>query len=103
MTISHVRKGALRCVGVTPPRVHDVSQTLSTHAARLPDPLRGDLDVAIRISKSLRRDREIAFYGTEDLIPGEFYDAQDAREAMQNAKQVVDLVTTSFPTPNAPV
>ena len=45
-----------------------------------------------RISRALRRDRELAFYGSEDLTPSDFYQAEDAREAFASARWVVDIV-----------
>lgn len=40
------------------------------------------------ISKALRKDREIAFYGSEDLIPSEFYTRADAEQAFEDARWV---------------
>jgi len=40
----------------------------------------------------MRRDRELAFYGTEDLTPSDFYTADDGQIALQNARFVVDNV-----------
>ncbi|MBX3028244.1 hypothetical protein KF840_25420 [bacterium] len=44
------------------------------------------------ISKALRKDREIAFYGSEDLIPSEFYGAADAHRAFADARWVLEQV-----------
>ncbi|MGH9341962.1 MAG: hypothetical protein ACRD1R_20830 [Acidobacteriota bacterium] len=38
------------------------------------------------------RDRELAFYGSEDLTPSEFYDQADAQKALEGAKWVVEAV-----------
>jgi hypothetical protein len=51
-----------------------------------------EVDSFVRISKSLRRDREIAFCGSEDLTPYMFYVREDAETAMANAKFVVEKV-----------
>ena len=45
-----------------------------------------------RISRDLRRDRELAFYGTEDLTPSEFYKKEDAQKALTQATWVVRCV-----------
>jgi HEPN domain-containing protein len=44
------------------------------------------------ISRQLRRDRELAYYGSEDLTPSEFYKLKDAKEALASAKYVVESV-----------
>ena len=83
-------KAMLRSHGVEVPRVHDVSKIIEEHAARLPKEL--DLKRLAAISKELRRDREIAFYGSEDLTPSEFYSQDDATKALESAKYVVFAV-----------
>ncbi len=35
--------------------------------------------------RSLRRDRELAFYGSEDLTPSDFYTREDAAAAPASA------------------
>jgi hypothetical protein len=44
-----------------------------------------------RIQRSLRRDRELAFYGSEDLIPSAFYQRDDAVRAIAQAHRVVEV------------
>lgn len=85
-------KGVLRAHGVTPPRVHDVSDVLEAEQSRLPEVLRGEVDVLVRISRQLRRDRELAFYGAEDLTPSGFYERRDAEEARTGARLTVKTV-----------
>ena len=85
-------KGLLRHCGVDPPRVHDVSDVLLAERERLPEGLAVDLDVLTRISRDLRRDRELAFDGAEDLTPSGFYARDDAERARAGAQRVVDLV-----------
>jgi hypothetical protein len=50
-----------------------------------------------RISRDLRRDRELAFYGAEDLTPGGFYTREDAERAMSGARRTVELVRPVVP------
>lgn len=85
-------KALLRHSGIEVPRLHDVSPLLRQNIERLPEAIRGEVDRLSRISRSLRRDRELAFYGSEDLTPSEFYQADDAAEAFAAARWVVDLV-----------
>jgi len=90
-------KGLLLASGVEPPRIHDVSEVLLAERDRLPAALRGDADRLAAISKDLRRDRELAFYGAEDLTPSSFYTRADAVRALEGARLVVRLVRPAVP------
>ena len=46
----------------------------------------------MKISRSLRRDRELAFYGSEDLTPSEFYKEEDAATALSQARMLHQAV-----------
>lgn len=82
-------KGLLRRFGVDAPRIHDVSEVLLAEAARFPAALREHLDAMAAVSRELRRDRELAFYGAEDLTPSSFYGEGDAVKARDGARLVV--------------
>lgn len=86
-------KATLRRAGVDPPRVHDVSGVLVENESRLPERVRRRLDDLVRISRGLRRDRELAFYGSEDLTPSQFYGADDAKEALEGARLVYEVAS----------
>ena len=85
-------KGLLRSCGVEPPRLHDVSRILVAESDRLPTDLLCDVDWLADTSRQLRRDRELAFYGAEDLTPSDFYSPADAVHARDGARRVVALV-----------
>lgn len=85
-------KGLLRSCGVEPPRVHDVSRIMHAERDRLPADLLCDVDWLADTSRHLRRDRELAFYGAEDLTPSDFYSRTDAVHARDSARRVVELV-----------
>jgi len=85
-------KGLLRSCGVEPPRIHDVSAILVAERHRLPADLQCEVDWLADISRQLRRDRELAFYGAEDLTPTDFYSRTDASVAREGARRVVKLV-----------
>jgi hypothetical protein len=91
-------KGLLRHVGVEAPRIHDVSDVLLAEEARLPRALRGEKVARLAaVSRDLRRDRELAFYGAEDLTPSTFYSQDDATTARDGARLVVRLVRRAVP------
>ena len=85
-------KGLLRTSGVEPPRIHDVADVLIAEHSRLPTRLQKDVARLAEISRGLRRDRELAFYGAEDLTPSDFYKRPDAVAARDGARFVVEAV-----------
>jgi len=87
-----VSKALIRHLGAEPARVHDVSAQLVEIRPRLRCDQQSELDRLVEISRELRRDRELAFYGTEDLTPSEFYSQKDATRAMDYAKNAVTFV-----------
>lgn len=84
-------KGFLRHSGIEVPRLHDVSDILKEHKERLEKIVPSKVERLCKISKSLRRDRELSFYGTEDLTPSEFYEACDAKQAFEEAQWTYDV------------
>ena len=85
-------KALLRVSGIDPPRIHDVSEVLLAERERLPVEIHSDLEALAAISRQLRRDRELAFYGAEDLTPSGFYSRDDAEEARAGARRVLEAV-----------
>ncbi|MCS7235561.1 MAG: HEPN domain-containing protein [Armatimonadota bacterium] len=86
-------KGALRLVGVEPPKLHDVGPVLLEHADRFPAEVQTQLRDLARISKWLRKEREFSFYGDVDFIPTLEYTAEDADRARRDAQHVVSVCT----------
>ena len=89
-------KGMLRAIGVEPPHVHDVGPLLREHRAKFAAPVEAHVDRAAEVSKRLRRERELAFYGDVDFIPTEEYTSEDAARAEAEARWVVDLARTAI-------
>mgnify|MGYP000283037864 CR=1 FL=1 len=90
-------KGALRLVGVEPPKLHDVGPILLDHRDRFPEGVRPHLEDLARISKWLRKEREFAFYGDVDFIPTLEYTQEDARRAREDAQRVVSVCRQLLP------
>lgn len=84
-------KGVLRAVGIEPPKFHDVGGLLIEHRAKFAREVGERLDRAAEISKRLRRERELAFYGDIDFVPTEQYTAADAARAYDDAAWIVAL------------
>lgn len=85
-------KGMLRWAGIDPPRWHDVGAVLFEHRDRLPLALTSMLDDLVKVSARLRKEREMAFYGEIDLVPGKSYDVDDARAALAAADLVLSAL-----------
>lgn len=85
-------KALLRIGGVEVPRIHDVGEIIKDNAKLFPTISEPDLERMMEISHELRRDRELAFYGSEDLTPSEFYKKKHADTAKKNADWVVKRV-----------
>lgn len=85
-------KALLRSAGVDPPRIHDVGEVVLAERTRMPKALHAELERLAEISRTLRRDRELAFYGAEDFTPSLFYKRADAEHARDSARTVVTAV-----------
>ena len=90
-------KALLRACGIEAPRIHDVSDILLSERTRLPPALNAEVDALAEVSRQLRRDRELAFYGAEDLTPSGFYSRRDAERARGSARRTVELVEPHVP------
>lgn len=84
-------KGMLRFVGIEPPKIHDVGGLLIEHREKFPPEIASQLEKLAQISKKLRKERELAFYGDIDFIPTEEYTEEDARGALVEARYVVEV------------
>lgn len=89
-------KALLRSARIEVPRIHDVSKILRAEVDRLPDAVRRHVPRLAEISHSARRDRELAFYGSEDLTPSEFYEERDGTEALEQAAWVLEVVQSAL-------
>ena len=90
-------KALLRFSRIDAPGIHDVSPILDQNRDVFDESVRTRIDELTAISQDLRRDRELAFYGSEDLTPADFYREQDARSAIERARFVVEVVSSAAP------
>jgi HEPN domain-containing protein len=84
-------KGMLRAVGIEPPKFHDVGDLLLEHTDKYPDDISKHVEKIASISKRLRKERELSFYGDIDFIPTEEYTITDAQEATEGADFIVAI------------
>lgn len=83
-----VLKALLRQAGVEVPRLHDVGSLFLAHSNRfasLP------LERLVSISRRLREERELSFYGDDltETPPQQLYYKEDANSALEDARFVV--------------
>lgn len=86
-------KGMLRFAGIEPPKIHDVGSLLIEHSDLFKLFSKEEIAKLAAISKKLRKERELAFYGDIDFIPTEEYSAEDAEEAKGGAAFVLTAAT----------
>jgi len=91
-----VLKAVLRIAGIDVPKIHDVGKILIKYSYLLPDEIKENLHEISRISKELRKERELSFYGAEDFIPLEGCSAEEALRAINYAKFVVEVVKKAY-------
>ena len=87
-------KGMLRMVGVDPPKWHDVGPVLLEQQQLLPGALRVEVDRMAAISRWLRKERELAFYGDIDFVPTRAYGREEAERALLDARFVLKCTQT---------
>lgn len=89
-------KAVLRHIGIEAPKVHDVSKTIIKYINNMPRSIRENIEEIARISKYLRKERELAFYGEEDFIPSDEYSEDEAKKAIESAEFIFKIVKKSF-------
>lgn len=90
-------KGLLRQIGVEPPKQHDVGSLVVEFKDRLPAEVAAEAERLASISKWLRKERELSFYGDVDFIPTAEYGREDADRAISDARLVVEMAARAIP------
>lgn len=85
------QKAMLRQVGIDPPKWHDVGMIILEHREKFPENISDSLEELSKISKWLRTERELSFYGDIDFIPTDEYSEEDAVRAIEGARKVVEV------------
>lgn len=88
-----VLKGALRWVGVDPPKAHEVSKTLKAQIDLFPAFWKKEIETILGASVTLFEERGHAFYGDEGALipPSELFDRADADGARGAARDILAL------------
>ncbi|MEW5693504.1 MAG: HEPN domain-containing protein [Candidatus Hydrogenedentota bacterium] len=88
-----ILKGMLRKLGIDPPLIHDVADTIRAYKNRLPSSWQKELDEISDLSKELSQERSQAFYGDEeDFTPLlELYDKDTAHNYIKRVEHLIAL------------
>jgi HEPN domain-containing protein len=89
-------KALLKLRGLAYPRAHDVARLLRDPAVAGPALSPDELARVETISKALRRDRELSFYGDEDVVPLSYYERSDADVALASLLEVLGIIEQAF-------
>ena len=84
-------KAALLWARIEVPRIHDVGPLLRQYADRYPTQFQRRIAHLASISRMLRAEREISFYGDEQsgAPPESLYTPEDAKDALSKAEMVL--------------
>jgi HEPN domain-containing protein len=84
-------KCALLWAKIEVPRIHDVGPILKQYAHRYPEPFKSQIPRLASISRLLRAEREISFYGDEQsgVPPESLYTRDDALETLSKTNEVL--------------
>lgn len=88
-------KASLRLVSIEPPKWHDVGPVLKKEREKFPLWFQNSINELASISRSLRKERELAMYGDEEagVSPEDLYTKLDAEYALKSAEKVFSLVS----------
>ncbi len=86
-------KACLRLVGIEPPKWHDVGPIIRRERETFPEWFKEHVERIVSISRSLRKERELAMYGDEEskIPPEELYTRFDAEKAIEDAGFVLEI------------
>lgn len=88
-------KALIMSVGLEVPKVHDLSKFLEKHESFFPKVIRENIETIKKISRNLRKERELSFYGALDWIPSEEYTLNEAEQALNWAKLIYQWVSSA--------
>lgn len=93
-------KGALRFVGIDPPRRHDPAPVILRHLDRFPPAWQAAAAEICAVSERLFAERGHAFYGDDDDLvpPSELFDRAEAEEAIAAVDRLLTLYRGLFET-----
>ena len=95
-TVELLLKALIMSVGLEVPKVHDVSRFIEVNLDLFPKTIKQNIGKIKKISRELRKERELSFYGAEDWIPLEEYTEEDAEQAINWVKEIKETVVKAL-------
>lgn len=89
-------KGFFRIIGQTPPHKHDLSLEIRGESIKFPEPFQTHRMVVAQLSWELKKDRELSFYGDEEVTPSEHYTKKIAQAYLDQCLQVYAWISASL-------
>lgn len=90
--IESLLKGYIRSLKLDPPKWHDVGSILVENKNILHAEVLHHLELITDLSRYLRKERENAFYGDDDLIPLSSYKKEEAQDTLNKTEQVYKII-----------
>ena len=91
------QKAMLRQIGVEPPKQHDVGKLLLEYRELFSKEVSENLEELAQVSRWLRKERDLAFYGDIDFIPTSEYGQEEALRALKGAEITVAAAENTVP------
>ena len=91
-------KALIMAFGLEVPKVHDVSKYIESNIEYFPEIVKENISKIKDISRTLRKERELSFYGLEDWIPSEEYTLEEAQKAIDWAKEIKQIAEQAINT-----
>ena len=89
-------KALLRVMGITPSFTHDPGKELKEVQKSVPQEFQPFVDDLVRWSRTLRRERELSYYGAKDFIPTEEYTSDDALEVLEFMEKMSEILKSGL-------
>lgn len=88
-----ITKGALRWIGIEPPKTHDVGATIKKFQGQFPEFWQVEINWLLVLSKGLAEERGHAFYGDEagGVPAADLFQREDAEDAIRQIQKLVSL------------
>ncbi|PWU22681.1 MAG: DNA-binding protein [Bdellovibrio sp.] len=91
-TVELLLKALLRACHIDPPHWHEVSSVLEENQEKLSKKIVHNFPKIAKLSKDLRKERELAFYGDEDFIPSLEYSKDMAEHFVSEVQWLFKLI-----------
>ncbi len=82
--------------GLEVPRTDEPSKFIKENLEFFPNSIKENINEISSISRELRKERELSFYGSDDWIPLDEYTESDAKDAIKKVKFIIEIAEKTF-------